>query len=406
MRPLYLFIVILSLSLNAAAQSRPAARTQKTAAPAKPVNAYAAIDAKALQVPEEATATTAGIAAYINASFTKPVDKVRAAFIWTASSLQYDLDNMFALNFHEKREEKIARSLKTRKGICENYAAIFNDICNKAGIRAFVVEGYTRQNGFTDYIPHAWCAAYVDTAWFLFDPTWGSGYVVSGKFVKKINNEYFLAAPRQLVKSHMPFDYLWQLLHYPVTTAEFYEGKTEENTSRPFFSYADSIAVFEKQDEVDYYAAAASRMERNGVRNSLAFDRLQQMRRAIDIEMQNRVVHLYNTASVNYNNAVNSFNTFIDYRNKQFKPEKTDPQIQAMLDESADELKNASLKLARIKNPDANTASLITGFNKQIGDLSARIDEQQEWLKKYFSKGKAGRRSMFTKYSWFGIPLN
>jgi len=95
---------------------------------------------------------------------------------------------MYALNFYAKTEDKITKALKTRRGICENYATLFMDICNKTGIKSFVVEGYTKQNGFADYIPHAWSAALIDTTWYLFDPTWGSGYVNNGKFVSKINN--------------------------------------------------------------------------------------------------------------------------------------------------------------------------------------------------------------------------
>ncbi|WP_298708004.1 hypothetical protein [Chitinophaga sp.] len=45
-------------------------------------------------------------------------------------------------------------------------------------------------------------------------------------------------------------------------------------------------------------------------------------------------------------------------------------------------------------------------LKQKTPDIGKHISEQQEWLKKYFSKGKAGRKSMFTKLTWFGIPLN
>lgn len=51
---------------------------------------------------------------------------------------------MYAINYYEKKEDKIAKPLQTRQGICENYAALFTDICQKAGILAFVVEGYVK----------------------------------------------------------------------------------------------------------------------------------------------------------------------------------------------------------------------------------------------------------------------
>src|SRR5450759_502438 len=182
----------------------------------KPViNEYSTIDKRALQLPESLTKTIDGIAGYVTSNFKTDKEKARAIFIWIASNIQYDIDNMFAINFYEQKEEKISKALRNRKGICENYAALFNDVASKSGIISFMIEGYTKQNGFADYIPHAWCAALIDNSWFMFDPTWGSGYVSNGKFYKKINNDYFKVAPSTLIKSHMPFDFLWEFLNYP-----------------------------------------------------------------------------------------------------------------------------------------------------------------------------------------------
>ena len=164
--------------------------TQTLCAQKTVVNEFTAIDKKALSIPDSFTTTTAGISKYITANFTSDKEKARAVFVWVASNIHYDIENMFAINFYETEADKISKPLKTRKGICEDYAALFNDICHKCGIPSYTIEGYTKQNGFTDYIPHAWCAAFVDSAWYLFDPTWGSGYVSNGKFYKKINNAF------------------------------------------------------------------------------------------------------------------------------------------------------------------------------------------------------------------------
>ncbi len=109
-----------------------------------PPNPYADIDKKALLIPDSLTRSTEAIAANINANFHSNEDRVRAAFIWVAANIRYDVPNMYAINYYEKKEDKIAKPLQTRQGICENYAALFTDICQKAGIRAFVVEGYVK----------------------------------------------------------------------------------------------------------------------------------------------------------------------------------------------------------------------------------------------------------------------
>ena len=117
----------------------------------------------------------------------------------------------------------------TLPGFVFSDAALFTKIAGGCGIKSFVVEGYTKQNGFADFIPHAWAAANIDAVWYMFDPTWGSGYINGGKFYKKINNEYFKTPPAVLLKSHIPFDYLFQLVNYPITNQEFYEGKIIQN---------------------------------------------------------------------------------------------------------------------------------------------------------------------------------
>ena len=374
--------------------------------PPKPVNEYETLDAKALRVPSSSTGTTLEIARYIVANFATETERTRAAFIWVASNIEYDIDNMFAINFYEKPEQKIAKPLATHKGICENYAALFNDICLKMGIRSYVVEGYTKQNGFTDYIPHAWCAALVDKTWYLFDPTWGSGYISNRKFIRKINNYYFKTNPASLIKSHMPFDYLWQFLSYPVTNKEFTEGKVAQNKTKPFFAYADSIQAYDKMSHTEQLAASAERIEKNGLTNSMLFDRLQHITLDLENTRQNESVANYNGAVANYNAAINALNEFIQYRNNKFTPEKTDAEIQAMLDAVNDELKQANDKLKSIKKPDANIAPLIIQMTKGTSDVEGQLIEQQGWLKKYLAKGKSGRKSMFYKVTWMGIPLN
>lgn len=374
----------------------------------KTTNEYAAIDKKALLLPDSLTTSTDQIASYINSNFSTAKEKTRAIFIWVASTIQYDIDNMFAINFYEKKEDKIAKPLRTRKGICENYASLFTDICLKSGIKSFVIEGYTKQNGFTDYIPHAWSAALIDSSWFLFDPTWGSGYVNGGKFFKKINNDYYKVNPETLIKSHMPFDYLWQFLNYPVSNQQFYEGKTQQNKANPYFNFNDTLRVYEKQNHIEQLISSAYRVEKNGVKSSMVFDRLRHIRLEIENDRQNRTINLYNSAGSDYNDGINDFNDFINYRNKQFTPKKTDEEIQNMLDVVDKKLKEAKSKTEQISNADENTINMVRQLTKSIDDASSHLKEQQEWLKIYFSKGKSARKSMFydRKVTWFGIPLN
>jgi len=387
--------------------------TQTVFAQRAAVNQFAAIDRKALQLPDSLTNTTDQIVTYITSNFETDNDRVRAIFIWIASNIEYDIDNMFAINFHETREERIEKSLRTRKGICENYAALFTDICTKVGIKSFVISGYTKQNGVVDNIPHAWNAAFIEGSWFLFDPTWGSGHVSNRRFVRRINNDYFKVRPETLIRSHMPFDYLWQFLEYPITNREFYDGRTQQDRTKPFFNFNDTLQFFQEMSHIDQLISSADRIEKNGVINSLVFDKLRQLRLEIEnykqteiVNLHNHNVDLYNSSVVDYNDAINYYNEFINYKNRQFTPMKTDPEIQEMLNLVSNKLQEAKIKLEQISNPDANMLNLIRQLTRSIDDVSNQLKEQQTWLKQYFSRGRLGRRSMFHRVTWFGIPLN
>jgi len=371
-------------------------------------NEFSSIDKKALEIPDSLTKTTQDIAGYINLNFDSDADKVRAIYIWIVSNINYDIDNMFALNFYESAKEKIIKPLKFRKGICENYAALFNDICTKSKIKSFVIEGYTKQNGFADYIPHAWCAVMIDSSWFMFDPTWGSGYINNSKFIRKTDNSFFKTDPSALIKTHMPFDFLWQFLNYPVSNQEFYEGKTQQNKLKPFFNFSDSIRIYESQSNIEQLVASARRVEKNGVKNSLIYDRLQHLKLEIENNRLNKIVNLYNSAVADYNDGINSYNEFIQYRNHQFTPKKSDSEIQVMIDAADFKYSESRTKLSEIVNPDPATASAILKLNKSIGEAVVLMQEQKDWLKVYFSKGKSGRKSMFydRKITFFGLPVN
>ena len=148
--------------------------------------------------------------------------KVRAIYAWVTTNLKYDKDSANIINSDINPEAKITVALRRRKGVCENFAAIFNDICLKTGLTSFVINGYTKQSGTVDKTGHSWCAVFINKNWYLCDPTWDEG---SG-----LNSKYFLVQPTEFIESHMPFDPLWQLLNYPISHEQFYSGNIYKKT--------------------------------------------------------------------------------------------------------------------------------------------------------------------------------
>jgi hypothetical protein len=356
---------------------------------------WAAVDSIALQMPGSSARTATGIAEYISARFMTQTEQSRAAFIWVAENIRYDVDNMFAINFYQDTSEIIEKVLKKRKGVCMHYAGLFNELMNEVGIKSYVVAGYTRQNGTVNNLPHAWCAALIDSTWCLFDPTWGSGYVRDGKFVREVNNDYYKARPEQFISSHMPFDPLWQLLYHPLTNREFYEGKAAADPSRSYFNYPDSLKKYEQQSEMQRLVSSNRRIEGNGVINSLIADQLQHNKEGIAYFNAKKDIDKYNAAVNSYNYGIDQLNQFISYRNRQFTPEKPDSEIRQMVDTAEYFLTDALRSLGEVTDPHPEVARTVTQLNTQIHQAMATLNEQKAFLERYFRTPKMSRRTLF-----------
>lgn len=348
-------------------------------------NGFNEIDRLALNIPAEQTSTTADIASYIKAHFDSDQKKVRAIYTWVASNIKYDKKSIHPVILDEDNEQKITGTLRTRKGVCENFAAVFNDVCLKSGLKSFVVEGYTKQHGIMDRSPHAWCTVLIDNKWSLYDPTWDEGVPNNNLFTGVASDEYFNVSPEIFIQSHMPFDPMFQLLNYPVSYKEFQNGYTAVNNSKPYFNYADSIIVYEQMTAMDKYLTASSRIERNGISTNMINNRMNKLKMEIEIINQDKDSKLYNSAVADYNDALASYNTFINYRNNQFKPAKPDYEVHAMFDNAEDKITSANKKVNEVKSSKAVLILDTSVIEKKLEDLSVHIKEQQDFLKNYLN---------------------
>ena len=68
----------------------------------------------------------------------------------------------------------------------------------------------------------------------------------------------------------------------------------------------------------------------------------------IEIINQDKDVELYNSSMAELNDATTILNNFIEYRNKQFTPEKTDAELQALLDGMDNKLDSSLKKLDEV----------------------------------------------------------
>ena len=367
---------------------------------------YTIVDAKMNNIPANFTNSTTEIAAYIDANFKKDTDKIRAAFYWIASNIRYNVANMYAVNYNESVEDKINGALKSKKGVCIHYAAIFNELAYKMRIQSYVIEGYNKQNGKVGDLAHAWNAAKVDNKWYLFDPTWASGYVNNGQFFKKLNNVYFMADPAKLIASHIPFDYLWQFLKYPITNGDFYEGKIQVNKLKIDFDYEKEIVKYNALSEIDQLFESADRIQKNGLKNKLIVDRYEWNNKKLINLRNNNSFEKLNAIVNEMNEAVLMLNDFIQYRNNKFIPNFSDDVIRNMILVPKQKFLKSQKEIYKIGDVGAANEANLSIIKKSINTNLAQAEEHDLFVQNYLSKSKLVRKTMFSKMSWLGIPLN
>src|SRR5690242_15377433 len=98
-----------------------------------------------VNIPASRTATSAAIAGYINSHFQTDQQKIAAIYSWITRNIKYDADSIHYVILDEDNHERVSFALRRKRGVCENFAALFTDLATQCGINSFVVEGFTKQ---------------------------------------------------------------------------------------------------------------------------------------------------------------------------------------------------------------------------------------------------------------------
>lgn len=357
---------------------------------------YSAIDKKMDAIPTDQTTTTSGIADYINSNFKTDAEKIRAVFYWTASNISYDVPNMYQPNNTDNSQVKIEKALKSRTGVCIHYAEVFNEIANKAGVKTYIVGGYTKQYGKLATISHAWNASQIDGKWLLFDATWGAGFVENNTFRGKLNNAYFKVAPSKMIASHMPFDYMWQFLNPPLTNQEFISGKADAAKPKINFDYAAEITKYESLSNADKAFESAARIEKNGLANKMIVDNYNLKKTEFTVINQNKSVEKLIAITASFNEAIRDLNDFIFFRNKRFQPKQTDETLKKMIQDVKDKMNKCKDDVYNVGPVSPENSSNLNSLKRAILEGIDKVKEQDDFLKEYLSKSAIGRKLMFT----------
>lgn len=348
---------------------------------------YSALDNSAMFLPKDVTLSTISLAKYIESKYNTDLSKITAAYRWITANIRYDKDSMLAINWSKETDEKIAATLRRKKGVCDNFASVFTDVLLKMSIPSFVVNGHCKPTGRVFNQAHSWSAVRLNNAWKLCDPTWDIMYAGSPR--------YFMLSPDEFIGTHWPFDPMWQLLPYYVSYPAFESGHTSPNAGIPSLHMADSVEDFLALEPVQQLQAAARRMRTAGVHNEPQKNWYGYNQMNIAIVQGEKHMQTYNAAVVDLNKATSLFNAFVSYRNKMFLPVKPDQQIAAMLAPIKDLLQSAAEKTAAIRQAKENFQYDTGDLDYKLNALSRKLKEQSSFLQSYLATGIAEREELF-----------
>lgn len=296
--------------------------------------------------------------------------KLYAAYTWVIQNIKYSTDSELVINAGLDPNAKINVAFKRRKGTCENYAAIFNDLCKKMEINSLTIYGYTQQNSRVDRTAHTWCAAFVDDQWYLYDPTWDIGYSNDLHFYKIL--------PKQFIESHMPFDPLWQFLDHPLSHLQF-AGKAENQPSF-YFNVADSLNNYFSMDSLQRFQSSVKRMEAFGIYNSKIRTNYLYQKMNIEIILQRRQIDLYNEGVALLNEAVSGLNNFIIIRNNNFTTADSTSELHQMLKAVEDKINTSLEKITEAEKGEAQLKLGMEPFRERAEKLRQKLTDQQAFL--------------------------
>lgn len=298
-------------------------------------------------------------------------DTMKAVFDWIAENVSYDVARAKAIQngevsyrfkdfdgYREMKRDRLEKVMKKNKGVCEDYSTLFDAMVQELGYRSYVIEGYTKdeRGKLNSSIGHTWNAIHYKGKWRLYDATWAAGYVENdSKFIKRYNAKWYDIDPEAIIKTHMPFDPIWQLTDSPIGFKTFERGIDGDLDEMDYesliddFLMADWKAQMEFQVERSKDCGVGMRLVRNwqnGIEGKLKYYDVLSQPDLINKTMEENV------------EAVGLYNEYVAAKNKRFKKKKwtysytkqTLMSVRSQMESSIEVYKNVNVDDMRLQS--------------------------------------------------------
>ncbi len=335
-------------------------------------------------------------------------DPVQSVFKWVATNVKYDVKKLKKITKTGNRsttqtvDERINDVLRTRRGVCQHYSELFAALMTELGYEAKVVTGFTNKTniaGENTSLGHAWNAVKVDGTWKLYDATWAAGGVRDGeKFIKNYNPQWYDVHPKEMIRTHIPFDPMWQLLEKPVSYQRFLEFQFVSDYPATL-NYKELIEAHLTKKEVDQYEDALNRSKTLGKGNALLEQWAQMIHANVVIMKKNEVIYAQNEKVTARNEQINVlnkgvtlmksvtdlFNQYIKVKNKQFKDKRwTESRLKNTMEKLQNQSKEALTIYNSIQTDDVQLRAMINERIKHASQTMKRINTEAQFINQKF----------------------
>ena len=359
--------------------------------------AYGQTAGTSTEIPPAYTYSADSLAFYISLHHKGEDAKLSALYRWMTANMKYNVYTTFESRNDIYSEEKDVRNtLKTRSGVCRNFALVFKTVADMLDIPAFVVEGYVKAEGTLMTDPHAWCCAKVNGQWFLYDVTFGMGSIANNQFTSNPNMNYCQVTPIRMLQNHMPFDPIWQLIDrpYPFHLYDKSSSLPPASTEKAI-NYNDTIRAYTRLTKVQQQIDVNRRIKANGTPNPLVDYFLQLTQSNIQVYKGQEIYDIYKKAIKSFNQAADLYNEFVHYRQAKFQPEKEEKEVNELLDASNRANTAAYNYLLELAHAPEEYDTAIRNLKESVKLIMARTEKQKEFVNAYYKASASKRKSFF-----------
>lgn len=124
--------------------------------------------------------------------------------------------------------QDFASVIKSRKAVCEGYAAVYQRLCDSLKLPCKTIHGYARGVGTSlanetkvTESNHAWNRVQLEGDWYLVDCTWDAGHMEGKTARQSYNTDWLFLRPEHFIYSHLPQRQQDQLLATPLSPQDF-----------------------------------------------------------------------------------------------------------------------------------------------------------------------------------------